>query len=78
MAILSIRSSVTHGYAGNSAAVLSPYLETGGVKHAPELTAGSIYGVMEAAFKARSGELCNMAAQNELTGPSRSFTAVRL
>jgi pyridoxine kinase len=61
-----------------AAVFLSRYLETGDVKYALELTAGSIYGIMEATFKARSGELCLIAAQNELMSPSRSFAAARL
>ena len=61
-----------------AAVFLSRYLETRDVEDALELTAGSIYGVMEATVNARSGELCIIAAQNELTAPSRSFAAARL
>jgi pyridoxine kinase len=61
-----------------AAVFLAHYLETGDIKAALECTAGSIYGIMEATFKAHSGELCIIAAQNELVSPSRSFEAVRL
>ncbi|MDR2760185.1 MAG: pyridoxal kinase PdxY [Spirochaetaceae bacterium] len=61
-----------------AAVFLSRYLETGDIQGALELTAASIYGIMEATFKARSRELCIIAAQNELNNPSRSFAAVRL
>jgi pyridoxine kinase len=61
-----------------AAVFLSRYLETGDIKDALELTAGSIYGIIEAAFKAHRGELCIIEAQNELISPSRSFAAVRL
>jgi pyridoxal/pyridoxine/pyridoxamine kinase len=69
VAILSIQSQASYGYAANSAAVfLSRYLKTGDVRSALELTAASIYGITEAAF---------IAAQNGLNSPSRSFDAVR-
>lgn len=46
--------------------------------YAENRAAASVYGIMEAAFKAHSQELCIIAAQNELNSPSRSFDAVRL
>ncbi|GHT72923.1 pyridoxal kinase PdxY [Spirochaetia bacterium] len=61
-----------------AALFLSRYLETGDVKRTLELTAASIYGVMEATFKAKSRELRIIQAQNELVNPSLSFDAIKL
>jgi pyridoxine kinase len=58
-----------------TAVFLSRYLETGDIKRTLELTAGSIYGIMEATHKAKSRELLIVEAQNELAAPSHSFKA---
>ncbi|MDR2184072.1 MAG: pyridoxal kinase PdxY [Treponema sp.] len=58
-----------------TAVFLSRYLETGDIKRTLELTAGSIFGIMEATHKAGSRELLIIEAQNELSAPSRSFEA---
>jgi pyridoxine kinase len=61
-----------------AAIFLSRYLETADVRRSLELTAASIYGIIEATFKNKSGELLIIQAQHELTAPSSSFSAVRL
>jgi pyridoxine kinase len=61
-----------------TALFLSRYLETGDVKRTLELTAASIYGVMEATFTAKSRELRVIQAQDELVSPSLSFDAIKL
>ncbi|GHV89240.1 hypothetical protein AGMMS50267_16000 [Spirochaetia bacterium] len=61
-----------------AALFLSRYLESGDVKRTLELTAASIYGVMEATFTAKSRELRIIQAQNELVSPSLSFDAIKL
>jgi pyridoxine kinase len=58
-----------------AAVFLSRYLETGDIKTALELTAASVYGIMEATFNAKSRELLVIAAQNELVSPTAAFTA---
>ncbi|MDR2313767.1 MAG: pyridoxal kinase PdxY [Spirochaetaceae bacterium] len=54
---------------------LSRYLETGDIKRSLELTAASVYGIIEATYRAKSKELLLIAAQNELTNPGVLFTA---
>jgi pyridoxine kinase len=58
-----------------TAIFLSRYMETGDIKRTLELTAGSIFGIMEATHKAGSRELLIVEAQNELAVPSHSFEA---
>jgi pyridoxine kinase len=58
-----------------SAIFLSRYLETRDAKLALETTAASIYGILEATYKAGERELQLVAAQNELINPVNSFTA---
>jgi pyridoxine kinase len=41
----------------------------------PKLTAASVYGIMEATFKAGSRELLTIAAQEELVSPTYVFKA---
>jgi pyridoxine kinase len=57
---------------------LSRYLETGDIKHTLELTAGSVFGIMEATHKADSRELLLIAAQEALAAPGQSFLAEKL
>jgi pyridoxine kinase len=61
---------------------LSRYLETADVKTTLEQTTGSVFGILEAAFRAapQSGppELPLIQAQAELTAPSRVFRARKL
>jgi pyridoxine kinase len=59
-----------------TAIFLSRYLETGSIKQTLELTAGSIFGIMEATHRAGSRELLIVETQNELAAPSHSFKAV--
>ncbi|MDR1909825.1 MAG: pyridoxal kinase PdxY [Spirochaetaceae bacterium] len=61
-----------------TAVFLSRYLESRDVKTALELTAGSVYGILEATRKAGRKELSLIEAQGELVSPSHSFTAVKL
>ncbi|MDR0377230.1 MAG: pyridoxal kinase PdxY [Spirochaetaceae bacterium] len=61
-----------------TAIFLSRYLEMRDVKRALELTAASIFGVMEATYQAGSRELLIIQAQNELADPHHAFEAVRL
>jgi pyridoxine kinase len=74
--------SLGAGMAGSgdvtAAIFLSRYLETRSVRETLELTAGSIFGIMEATFKAESRELLLVAAQEELVKPSNTFKAERL
>jgi pyridoxine kinase len=58
-----------------AALFLSRYLETRSVRNALELTAGSIFGVMDATFKANSRELLLIASQEELVNPRNRFKA---
>jgi pyridoxine kinase len=57
---------------------LSRYLETRDVRQTLELTTASVYGIMEATFKAQSKELRIIQAQNELVAPSSVFEAVHV
>jgi pyridoxine kinase len=61
-----------------TAVFLSRYLETGDIGRTLELTAASVYGVIEATHKAGSREICIVAAQEELVHPSRNFKAHKL
>jgi pyridoxine kinase len=61
-----------------TALFLSRYLETGNVRDTLELTAGSIFGIMDATYKAKSRELRTIQAQGELVKPSNMFTAEKL
>lgn len=54
---------------------LSRYLETRNVPQTLEQTTASVYGIMEATFRANSKELRIIQAQNELVHPASSFTA---
>jgi pyridoxine kinase len=61
-----------------AALFLSRYLETRSVRDTLEFTAGAIFGVMDATFKAGSLELLLIAAQEELVNPRNVFKAERL
>jgi pyridoxine kinase len=61
-----------------TAVFLSRYLETRDVKRTLELTAASIFGIMEATYMAQSRELLLVSAQNELVSPHFAFEAVSL
>jgi pyridoxine kinase len=61
-----------------AALFLSRYLETGSIRDTLELTAGSIFGVMEATYKANSRELLLIAAQDELARPGHAFRAEKI
>ena len=61
-----------------AALFLSRYLETGSVRETLELAAASIFGVMDATFRAGSQELLLIAAQEELVKPRHLFSAERL
>ncbi|GHV33541.1 hypothetical protein AGMMS4952_25520 [Spirochaetia bacterium] len=61
-----------------TALFLSRYLETGNVRDTLELTAGSIFGVMDATYRANSRELRVIQAQEEIVKPSNTFTAEKL
>jgi pyridoxine kinase len=61
-----------------AALFLSRYLETRSVRETLELTAGSIFGIMDATFKADSRELLLIAAQEELAKPRNVFKAEKL
>ncbi|MFP3041689.1 pyridoxal kinase PdxY [Treponema primitia] len=61
-----------------TAIFLSRYLETGNVRDTLELTAASIFGIMDATYKAKSRELQIIKAQAELVNPSNTFKAEKL
>jgi pyridoxine kinase len=61
-----------------TAVFLSRYLETGDIGRTLELTASSVYGIMEATHAAQSREICIIAAQEELVHPSRNFKVSKL
>jgi pyridoxine kinase len=82
---------ISTGVAGSgdltASVFLSRYLETGDVKRALELCAASIFGILEASWKAfrddspgksKLMELRIVQAQNELDSPSRFFEARRI
>jgi pyridoxine kinase len=57
---------------------LSRYLETGDIKQTLELTAASVYGIMEATHRSKSRELLLIAAQEALVSPAVKFQAEKL
>jgi pyridoxine kinase len=61
-----------------TAVFLSRYLETGDIKRTLELTAGSVYGIMEITSRAKSRELLIIRGQAELANPGHVFEAVPL
>jgi pyridoxine kinase len=61
-----------------TAVFLSRYLETRSISRTLELSAASVYGVMEKTHKGSSRELLIVAAQDELVSPSGSFKAEKL
>jgi pyridoxine kinase len=61
-----------------AAVFLSRYLETRDICRTLELTAASVYGIMEMTHKAGSKELLLVEAQNELVSPGSSFKADRI
>jgi pyridoxine kinase len=61
-----------------TAVFLSRYLETGDICRTLELTASSVYGIIEATHAAGSREIVIVAAQEELVHPSRDFRANKL
>jgi pyridoxine kinase len=61
-----------------AAIFLSRYMKSRNAKLALETTAASMYGVLEATFKAGERELQLVAAQNEFVYPSNSFKAEEL
>ena len=61
-----------------AALFLSRYLETRSIRDTLELTAASIFGIMDATFRAGSQELLLVAAQEELVNPRHRFKAERL
>jgi pyridoxine kinase len=61
-----------------TAIFLSRYLETGDICRTLELTAGSVFGIIEATYKAGSRELFTIQAQEELVKPGNSFAAERV
>ena len=61
-----------------AAVFLSRYLETRDLKLSLELTAASVYGIMEATHKAGSTELLIIAAQEQLVLTSSPFRAVKV
>ncbi|MDR2552570.1 MAG: pyridoxal kinase PdxY [Treponema sp.] len=58
-----------------AAVFLSRYLETGDIRQTLELTAASVYGIMEATHRAESGELLLITAQEVLACPGLPFRA---
>ena len=61
-----------------TAIFLARYLEGGDIKRTLELTAASVYGILEATYKAESRELLTVRAQSELVSPGASFEAFPL
>jgi len=57
---------------------LSRYLETADIKTALELSAASVYGIMELTHRAGSRELLLIAAQEQLASPAAAFRAVKV
>ena len=86
--LLTPRLDLGAGMAGagdlTAAVFLSRYLETADVKRTLELTAASVYGIMEATFRAQVPgpgglrELLLIQAQDELSSPTAAFTAEKL
>ncbi|MDR0402933.1 MAG: pyridoxal kinase [Treponema sp.] len=61
-----------------TAVFLSRYLETGDIRRTLELTAASVYGIIEATHKAGIREISIVTAQEELVNPSRNFKVNKL
>jgi pyridoxine kinase len=61
-----------------SSIFLSRYLESRDLKQSLELSAASIYGIMEATHRAKSPELLIIAAQEQLVSPGFSFRAEKI
>ena len=61
-----------------TAVFLSRYLETHDLKQSLELTAASVYGIMEATHRAQSPELLLVAAQEKIVLPSSPFQAIKV
>jgi pyridoxine kinase len=61
-----------------TAVFLSRWLEGAGAKRALELTAASVYGIMETTHRAGKRELMMIQAQKELETPSYTFSAEKL
>jgi pyridoxine kinase len=67
-----------------AAVFLSRYLETRDVKRTLELTAASVYGIMEASFRGQARgsngliELMLVQSQDELSSPTAAFAAEKL
>ncbi|MDR0568259.1 MAG: pyridoxal kinase PdxY [Spirochaetaceae bacterium] len=59
-----------------AAVFLSHYLQTKDSKQSLELTTASVYGIMEATFKAKAKELRIIQAQEELITPASTFKAL--
>jgi pyridoxine kinase len=59
-----------------AAVFLSQYLKTRDLRQTLEAVTASVYGIMEATFKAQSRELFIIQAQEELVSPSSLFEAV--
>jgi len=57
---------------------LSRYLETADIKRALELTAASVYGIMESTHRSGSRELLLIKAQEELSSPAAAFRAIKV
>ena len=77
---LSFESSFVMSGAGDIAAsiFLSRYLETKDPKQSLELTAASVFGIMEETHKANSRELLLIAAQEKITSDNTPFKAVKV
>jgi len=77
---LSFENSTSMAGSGDltTSVFLSWYLETEDIKKSLELTAASVYGIMEATHRAKSRELLIIAAQEELKTPTFSFRAVKV
>jgi pyridoxine kinase len=77
---LSFENSTSMAGSGDltTSVFLSGYLETGNIQRSLELTAASVYGIMEATHRAKSRELLIIAAQEELKTASFNFQAARV
>ncbi|GHV45346.1 pyridoxal kinase PdxY [Spirochaetia bacterium] len=81
---LALRAGMAGSGDLSAAVFLSRYLETGDVKRTLELTAASVYGIMEVTFRKQvlgpGGllELLLVQAQEELSSPTAVFTAEKL
>jgi pyridoxine kinase len=61
-----------------TAVFLSRYLEKADIKKALEMTASSVYGIIEATHKAGSKEILIIAAQSEIVSPTNKFKAKKI